>query len=112
MNFYDKVHELVRELKDTEEYTTYIKIKEEIKQNQELYNKVKSFKDRQRVQHMKYLSGEKTPDEEMSDLQNTYSVLIQEELIAKFFQAEIKLDVLLADIQKILGEGIKDIVEF
>lgn len=112
MNFYDKVHELVRELKNTEEYTTYIKIKEMLKQNQELYNKVRGFKDKQRIQHMKYLSGEKTPDEEMGDLQNTYSILIQEELIAKLFEAEIKLDVLLADIQKILGEGIKDIVEF
>lgn len=112
MNFYDKVHELVHELKKTEEYTTYIKIKEELMENQELYSKVKQFKDKQKEQHLKYLGGAKIEEEQLIDLQNTYSLLIQEEVIAKLFEAEIKLDVLLADIQKILGEGIKDIVEF
>ena len=47
-----------------------------------------------------------------SELQQEYSLIIQSPLAVEFFQAEIKLDVLLADMQKILGEGLKDIVEF
>ena len=33
MNFYDKVYELVRCFKETEEYKTYMELKEEIKKD-------------------------------------------------------------------------------
>ena len=47
-----------------------------------------------------------------NELQQQYSLIIQNPVAVEFFQAEIKLDVLLADMQKILGEGLKDVVEF
>ena len=112
MNFYDKIHELVHELKKTEEYTTYIKIKDELVKDKEQYSKVKEFKELQKEQHIKYISGEKLEEEKMKELQEIYASLIKEKNIASLFEAEIKLDVILADIQKILAEGIKDIVEF
>ncbi|MBR6641667.1 MAG: YlbF family regulator, partial [Clostridia bacterium] len=41
-----------------------------------------------------------------------YSLIIQSPLGAEFFQAEIRLNVLLADMQKIINDGMKDILEF
>ena len=46
------------------------------------------------------------------ELENTYSLLIQSDKARSFLEAEIRLNVLLADMQKIIGEGIKEIVEF
>lgn len=111
MNFYDKVHELVKELKNTEEYITYIQMKEQIKQNPEAFKKVKEFIDKQREQQMQYISGKEMTEGDKQYMQNLYSIIIQDQAAAKFFDAEIKLNVLLADIQKILGEGIKDAFE-
>lgn len=112
MNFYDKIHELVKVLKETGEYTEYIKKKAEIKQDEDKSKKIKDFRDKQREQQIKMMSGGTITEEEKQAMQQIYSVLITDPQIVEFFQSEIKLDVMLADMQKILAEGMQDIVEF
>lgn len=112
MNFYDKIHELARALKDTEEYKEYIKLKNELKSDEKKYNMVKDFKEKQREHQVKYLSGKDVSKDEQENMQNLYSILIQDEKIRKLLESEMKIDVFLADMQKIMGEAIKEIVEF
>ncbi len=112
MNFYDKVHELVRCFKNTEEYKNYIELKNEIKKDEKDASLVKEFKEKQTKIQMDYINTGKMNEEMQKELENTYSLLIQSENIRKFLEAEIKLNVLLADMQKIMGEGIKEIIEF
>lgn len=112
MNFYDKIHALVKDLKDTPEYVNYMTIKEKVKADEVLSEKIKRFKERQRQEQMKYINGSQMDEVTKSELQQEYSLIIQSPLAVEFFQSEIKLDVLLADMQKILGEGLKDVVEF
>ena len=112
MNFYDKIHGLVKDLKDTPEYVNYMAIKERVKADAKLSQKIKSFRERQRTEQMKYINGTQMDADVKNELQQQYSLIIQNPLAVEFFQAEIKLDVLLADLQKILGEGLKDVVEF
>ena len=112
MNFYDKVHGLVKDLKETPEYTNYILVKEKVKNDRELCEKIKEFKEDQRKEQMKYINGEKIVEDIQQELQQKYSIIIRNPLAVEFFQAEIKLDVLLADVQKILSEGLKDAIDF
>ena len=112
MNFYDKVHEMIRCLKDSSEYKEYISAKAEVKNNKELANKIIAFRDAQREEQMKYIKGESMSEETKAKLSSMYSEIIQNEIGVRFFQAEIKLDVMLADMQKIISEGIQDVVEF
>ena len=112
MNFYDKIHELVRDLKDTPEYTNYMALKAKVKADSELSEKILKFRQRQREEQMKQISGTAMDETVKSELQQEYSLIIQSSLAVEFFQAEIKLDVLLADMQKILGEGLQDVIEF
>jgi len=112
MNFYDKIHALVRDLKDTPEYTNYMSIKEKVKSDSELNEKIKKFRERQRAEQLKQINGVKLDETIKTELQQEYSLIIQSPLAVEFFQAKIKLDVLLADMQKILGEGLKDVIEF
>lgn len=112
MNFYDKVHELVKCLKDTPEYSNYIKIKQKVKQDEELSEKIQEFRKRQSAEQVKYINGKEMDENTKKEMQQMYSLIIQNPLAVEFFQAEIKLDVMLADMQKIIGDGIKEIVEF
>ena len=112
MNFYDKIHTLVKDLKDTPEYVNYITIKEKVKADSELSQKIKDFKQLQRAEQLKHINGQQMDEATKSELQQQYSIIIRNALAVEFFQAEIKLDVLLADLQKILGEGLKDVIEF
>ena len=112
MNFYDKVHEMIRCLKDTPEYKEYIKLKAEVKANKELSDKIVAFREAQRAEQMKYIKGEEMNEETKTKLSQMYSEIISNEVGVRFFQSEIKLDVMLADMQKIISEGIQDVVEF
>lgn len=112
MNFYDKVYELVRCFKETEEYKKYISLKEEIKKEEKTAEILKDFKEKQMKLQTNYINTGKMDELKQKELENTYSILIQSEIARNFLEAEIRLNVLLADMQKIMGEGIKEIVEF
>jgi len=112
MNFYDKVYELVKCFKKTEEYKKYMQLKAEIKKDKKNYNMLKDFKDKQTKTQMDYINTGKSNETVQKELENLYSILIQNDSIRTFFEAEIRLNVLLADMNKIVGEGIQEIVEF
>lgn len=112
MNFYDKVYELVRCFKETDEYKIYMNLKEKIKKDGKYSKMLKDFKEKQTKMQMGYIESGKMDELAQKDLENTYSLLIQSENVRNFLESEIRLNVLLADMQKIIGEGLKDIVEF
>lgn len=111
MNFYDKVHEMVRALKDTDEYKEYLKLKKTVSENTERKGMLKEFKEKQREAQMLYINSGKPNEETQKTLENLYSLLIQDDNVRKMFECEMKLDIMLADMQKIVAEGIKDIIE-
>ena len=111
MNFYDKVHELVKNLKQTPEFSNYMHIKNQVKENEELYSLIREFKTIQRQEQMKYINGKGIDEKIKEELQQKYSIIIKNPLGLEYIQSEIKLDVLLADMQKILSEGLKDAYE-
>lgn len=112
MNFYDKVHEMMRNLKETSEYKEFIDAKNKVKENKELSNKIVAFRELQKAEQMKYIKGQATDDTSKAKLSEMYADIVKDELGVRFFQTEIKLDVMLADMQKIISEGIQDVVEF
>ena len=112
MNFYDKIHELVRSFKETDEYKEFMKIKENLAKDEKKYAMLKDFKEKQKTHQIEYISTNKINEESQKELQNLYSILIQTEEVRKLLECEMRLDILLADMQKIVAEGINEIVEF
>ena len=111
MNVYDTANKLASEIKSSNEYKEFKKIKEEINSNPELKEKIKEFeKNRYQVQMMAMQTGE--PNEEMyKKVQEEYMELIKNEKVMKYFDAELKFNVLLADVNKIIGESVRDVIE-
>lgn len=112
MNIYDTINNLGSSLKQTEEYKEYIKLKEKIKKDEKMYNNLKEFKSKQNEYQMKYLSGSKMDEEQEKEMQNLYSIIIQNEDVRKLLECEMKLNIILADINKVLGDAVKEIVDF
>lgn len=110
--FYDKVHELVRALKESEEYKTYLNLKSELKNDSKAYEMIKDFKKKQEEHQLNYINGQEMGQDELNQMQNLYSLIIQNETSRKLLEAEMRLNVMLADMNKIVGEGLKEIVEF
>jgi len=111
MNVYDTANKLASEIKNSNEYIEYKKLKEEINSNSELKEKIKEFeKNRYQVQMMAMQTGE--PNEEMyKKIQEDYTELVKNEIVMKYFDAELKFNVLLADVNKIIGESVRDVIE-
>ena len=109
MNVYDTVNQLASELKNSEEYVNYKMAKQVINMNMEFKKKIQEFeKARYEVQILEMQTG-KRDEEKLNQVQEMYKELIEFEEIRKYFDAELKFNVLLGDVNKIISEAVKDI---
>ena len=111
MNPYDKVHELVRAMKESDEAKEYIAIKEEIYKDEKSKELIKEFREKQMEVQSLLMQGKEAEAEKMEKLQNLYQILDSNVRIKEFFDKEVKVDVMLSDIYKIISEGLKNIIE-
>lgn len=111
MNPYDKVHELVRAMKDSDEVKEYIAIKEEVYKDEKSKELIKEFREKQMEVQSLLMQGKEAEAEKMEKLKNLYQILASNVKIKEFFDKEVKVDVMLSDIYKIISEGLKNIIE-
>lgn len=110
MNVYDTANRLAYEIQESEEYKSYKKLKDEVMSNPNLKNKIEEFeKLRYDVQIMQY-TGENKDEEKTKKLESMYTLLIQDEQIKKYFDLEVKFNVMIADVNKIIAEAIRDVL--
>ncbi len=110
MNVYDTANKLAQEIKESQEYVNYKKMKDEIMANPELKNKIEEFeKLRYDIQLMQY-SGEQKDDNKMKKLEDMYKILIEDEQIKKYFDLEVNFNVMIVDVNKIIAEAIKGVL--
>ena len=110
MNVYDTANRLAYEIQESDEYKTYKKLKDEVMSNPDLKNKIEEFeKLRYDVQIMQY-AGENKDEEKTKKLENMYALLVQDEQIKNYFDLEVKFNVMIADVNKIIAEAIRDVL--
>ena len=97
-----------------EEYqsTVYVELKNKLKEEKDAYDRLKDFKERQKNYQMEYIDGKEQSKEKLDEMQNLYSIVIQNETSRKLLENEMKINVMLADMQKIIGDALKDIIDF
>lgn len=110
MNVYDTANRLAYEIQESEEYKSYKKVKNELMSNPDLKNKIEEFERlRYEVQLMQY-TGENKDEEKSKKLEKIYAELIQNELIKQYFDLEVKFNVMITDVNKIIAEAIRDVL--
>ena len=83
MNVYDTANQLAQEIRQSEEYVNFKMAREAIKLNQK----------------------------KMKHVQELYAELIEQPDAKRYFEAETKFNILIADVNKMIGEAIKDVME-
>ena len=111
MNPYDKVHELVRALKESNEVIEYLALKDELYKDEKNKAMIKDFREKQIEVQTLLMQGKEAEQEKIEKLQGLYTILASNVKIKEFFDKEVAFDVMLSDIYKIIGEGLKDIIE-
>ena len=103
-NVYDLAHELVRSLKETDQYKNYQNMKEKVSGNESLTKMLKDFQDKNMQFQLGVMqTGE--PDAELQkQVQDLYGIVMADPLAAQYMQAEYSFTQVVSEIYQILGE--------
>ena len=108
-NIYDTANQLAREIKQSQEYNDYKNARKNVLANPDLKSKIEEFeKIRYDMQVLAMEKGEENP-EKMKKLQEMYTILIENKDIKEYFDLEVRFNVMVADINKIIAESMEDI---
>lgn len=112
MNVYDKINELAKTIKESKEFTEYTEIKSKVFEIEENKKLVKDFKTKQmEIQKLAMEGKESESEEKYRILQQMYTILLDNQEIKKMFDAEVRFDILIGDMYRILGEAIKEAMD-
>lgn len=110
MNVYDTVNKLAQEIKDSEEFTNYKKYKELVKSNQEVSEMINKFETLRYEIQISAMQGMEVSQDKEKELQDIYAELLSKENVKEYFDAEFKFNILLADVNKIIGDAVKEVL--
>ena len=110
MNVYDTANKLASELRSSEEFIKYKEAKDKINSNIDLKKKIDDFEKLRYDVQVLAMQGKEVEEEKNKKLQEMYSILIGEKEIKEYFDLEVKFNVMLADVNKIIAESVKDVL--
>ena len=110
MNVYDTVNKLAQEIKNSEEFKSYKKYKELIKSNGEVSEQIKKFETLRYEIQISAMQGLETNKDKEKELQDIYVELLSKENVKEYFEAEFIFNILLADVNKIIGDAVKEVL--
>lgn len=110
MNVYDTTNRLAQEIKQSEEYVNYKMAKQALNLNTVLKEKMDKFEKTRYEVQIEMMQTGKNNEEKYKKMQELYAELIENSEAKSFFEAETKFNVMIADINKIIGEAIRDVM--
>ncbi len=110
MNVYDTANRLAYEIKNSDEYKNYKKAKEEVKENLELKEKLEQFEKARYEVQIAAISQGKKDMEKAENMQKMYMELIGSEGMKRYFDAELKFNIMLGDVNKIISEAVEEVI--
>ncbi len=111
MNIYDTANKLAQELKQSEEYVNYKMAKETLNLNPELKKKIEKFETARYEAQIVAMQTGKNDEEKTKKVQQLYIELFENQDAARFFEAETKFNIVLADVNKIIGDAVIDVIK-
>lgn len=111
MNIYDTANRLAQEIKQSEEYVNYKMAKQAINLNIAIKEKLGEFEKIRYEVQLEMMQTGKNNEEKYKKMQELYSELIENDVAKKYFEAETKFNITIADVNKIIGEAIRDVME-
>lgn len=119
MNIYDTANRLAKEIQESKEYLEYKSAKQKVEHNAELKKQIEEFeKIRYDVQILTMKAqtegqteeSKQAAEEKTNKLQEMYAILTKYSEIKQYFDCEVKFNVMLADVNKIIAESVKDVL--
>lgn len=111
MNIYDTANRLAQEIKQSEEYVNYKMAKQALNLNVSLKEKMAQFEQKRYETQLMAMQTGKQDETKYKEMQDLYAELVQTDEAKRFFETETKFNVMIADVNKIIGEAIRDVIQ-
>ncbi|MFK2825873.1 YlbF family regulator [Bacillus sp. B190/17] len=109
VNLYDLAYELEKGLRQSEEYTALKKLYEDVNADEEAKGIFMNFRNVQMKLQEKQMMGQDITEEEVQQAQKTMALVQQHSLISKLMQAEQKMSMTIADMNKIILKPLEEL---
>ena len=110
MSVIDIANTLSDEIKKSKEYIDFKEIREKINSDSELKSKIEQFEKMRYNEQILAIQQNNQNEDGIRKLQEIYQILMQDEIIKDYFDKQVKFNVLIADVNKIIGNAIKDVL--
>jgi len=111
MNVYDKAYELAKSLRESAEAQSLAEAKTAVKGEADASRMLGDFLERQHELQHRMMSGEEPSPDELETMNKLYELIALNPLVSRYFEAERRFAVLFDDVNRILGEGLKSVLE-
>ncbi|MGG4036146.1 YlbF family regulator [Paenibacillus cisolokensis] len=111
MNVYDKAYELAKALKECPEAAELRAARLAAEQDQEAKLVLDDFRERQNALQQQMMSGEEPSEEEMEAIGRLYEDLAHSPLINRLFEAERRFVVVYEDVNRIMSDVLKSVLD-
>ncbi|OMF35909.1 hypothetical protein BK133_09445 [Paenibacillus sp. FSL H8-0548] len=111
MNIHDKAYELAKALKESEEANLLKLAKEAAQADAEAKSMLDDFRERQAFLQQKMMAGEEPSAEDMEKMNKLYETISANPLIGKLLDAERRFAVVFEDVNRIISDVLKSIVD-
>ena len=105
-NVYDIAHELVRSLKETDQFKDFKDASERLHANEAVSSMMDDFQKKSMEYQTKIMSGQMPEQEELAQMQQMSAIIMSDPLAASYINAQMQLQTIIADLYKIIGEAI------
>ena len=112
MNAYDSAHSLARSLSSSEEYRALLAAKTALAADDAARKMVRDFLGRQMELQMEGMSGKGEDKAKAEQLQRLYDTILYNPPARDFLHAHMRLQRMLADIYKIVGDSVSEGLDF
>jgi len=110
MNVYDKCQALTAALQSSREYIEFKDIKKIVMDEPGLKEKIDEFEKIRYEEQLLALQGEEQNIAKMQKLEELYKILVNDPKVKDYFDKEVRFNLMIADVNKMIGEAIKDVL--
>ena len=110
MQVYDTVNKLAEEIKSSTEYMDLKNAKQAINIMPEYKKKIDEFNKLRYEEQLNTMQTGKTDEAKIISIQNMYKEMIEIPEIRKYFDSELKFNVMLGDVNRIISEAVKEVL--
>ena len=111
MNVYDTANNLAKEIRESEEFKKYKELKDKMNNNSEKKVKLDEFEKIRYEVQLAQLKGEQGNEDAINKMKEKYVELISDDEIKEYFDAELKFNVMLTDVNQIIGSAVEDLIK-